>query len=284
VRLCGDRRPRLQAVAWPTALMLMLSACAFSGVSPATPTRTLTSSTGSPATPVLPSTAASTPDATPGPDPTRAAGAPLPDCRYDDVPVDSDPAQDWATLVVDTIYRLPKRYAPDDLVSTSKAGLNGGYKVSRAILGDLRDMAAAAQDADAGFAVQSAYRSYQDQVTTFAGWVAQSNEQAARKVSARPGHSEHQLGTALDLRSADDATPPWSLDDFAATRAGGWLQAHAWEYGFVMSYPRGMADETCYSYEPWHYRYVGREIAAAIHESGETPRRYLWETYGPGAH
>ena len=149
-------------------------------------------------------------------------------------------------------------------------------------MGDLRKMAAAARDAGAAIAVQSAYRSYQGQVTTFAGWVAQSNEEQARKVSARPGHSEHQLGTALDLRSADDTTPPWSLDDFATTPAGAWLHDHAWEYGFVMSYPRGEADETCYAYEPWHYRYVGREVAAAIHDSGETPRRYLWETYGAG--
>ena len=123
---------------------------------------------------------------------------PLPACRYDDVLVSGVPARDWATLVVDTIYRLPKRYAPDDLVSTSKAGLDAGYKVSRVVLGDLRKMATAARDAGTAFAVQSAYRSYQGQATTFAGWVAQSNERQARKVSARPGHSEHQLGTALD--------------------------------------------------------------------------------------
>ena len=102
-------------------------------------------------------------------------------------------------------------------------------------------------------------------------------------MSARPGHSEHQLGTALDFRSADDPTPPWQLDDFADTAAGGWLHDHAWEYGFVLSYPKGASAETCYAYEPWHYRYVGRDIAAAIHASGQTPRRYLWETYGPGA-
>jgi D-alanyl-D-alanine carboxypeptidase len=261
--------------------MLVLSACVFSGGPP--PKATETPSSGSLASTAPSSLGAGAPNGSPGGDPTRLAGVALPACRYDDVPVDGDPARDWATLVVDTIYRLPKRYAPDDLVSTSKAGLDGGYKVSRVVIGDLRKMATAAQNAGAAIAVQSAYRSYQDQVTTYAGWVARSNEQSARKVSARPGHSEHQLGTALDLRSANDATAPWSLDDFATTTAGAWLQEHAWEYGFVMSYPRGKADETCYSYEPWHYRYVGREVAAAIHDSGETPRRYLWETYGPGA-
>jgi zinc D-Ala-D-Ala carboxypeptidase len=270
----GASRPRAGIVALPAAALLALSGCVFSGGPPpkATPTP---SSSSSQAAPSL--------GGSPGADPTRGAAVPLPACRYDDVPVAGVPARDWATLVVDTIYRLPKRYAPDDLVSTSKAGLNGGYKVSRVIMGDLRKMAAAARDAGAAIAVQSAYRSYQGQVTTFAGWVAQSNEEQARKVSARPGHSEHQLGTALDFRSADDTTPPWSLDDFATTPAGAWLHDHAWEYGFVMSYPRGEAEETCYAYEPWHYRYVGREVAAAIRASGETPRRYLWETYGPGA-
>jgi zinc D-Ala-D-Ala carboxypeptidase len=207
---------------------------------------------------------------------------PLPPCRYDDVPVEGDPARNWATIVVDTIYRLPRRYAPDDLRGTGKAGLNGGYQVAGVVLDDLREMASAARDAGKAFAVQSAYRSYQYQVTTYQGWVARSSEEEARKVSARPGHSEHQLGTALDLRSADDATPPWELDDFATTPAGKWLRDHAWRYGFVMSYPKGAADETCYAYEPWHYRYVGRDVAAAIHASGQSPRRYLWEAYGPG--
>lgn len=210
---------------------------------------------------------------------TETPPRPLPDCRYDDVPVRGDPAVDWATLIVDTIYRIPRRYAPDDLVSTNRVGLNGGFQVSRVMLDDLERMADAARDAGAGLAVQSAYRSFQYQVTTFEGWVARSSEAEARRVSARPGHSEHQLGTALDFRSANDTTPPWELDDFAETRAGGWLRDHAWEYGFVMSYPKGAADESCYSYEPWHYRYVGRVVAAAIEASGLTPRRFLWEAY-----
>jgi D-alanyl-D-alanine carboxypeptidase len=190
-----------------------------------------------------------------------------------------DPATDWATLVLDTVYTLPEDFVPEHLVSTRRAGLDGGFQVSRAVIDDLAAMASAAAADDAALAVQSAYRSYAYQVRTFQGWVDQSSEAEARKVSARPGHSEHQLGTSLDLRSADDATPPWESADWATTRAGAWLERHAWEYGFVMSYPKGKRGQTCYSYEPWHYRYVGRDVAAAIHESGTTPRRYLWEAY-----
>ncbi|MCY7419924.1 MAG: M15 family metallopeptidase [Chloroflexi bacterium] len=256
------------------AATVTLTGCAFSGGPPSA--SVIPSPSISPSVPV-PSSIGITP--TPVSSPHVVAL--LPDCRYDDVAVTVDPAEDWATVVVDTIYRLPRRYAPDDLVGTSRAGLNSGFQVSRLVIDDLRDMAAAAVADDAGLAIQSAFRSYQYQVTTYAGWVARSSETEARKVSARPGHSEHQLGTAIDFRSADDATPPWELDDFADTVAGGWLHDHAWEYGFVLSYPKGASDETCYSYEPWHYRYVGKDVAAAIHASGETPRRYLWDTYEP---
>jgi D-alanyl-D-alanine carboxypeptidase len=54
------------------------------------------------------------------------------------------------------------------------------------------------------------------------------------------------------------------------------MAANAWRYGFVMSYPRGREDVTCYLYEPWHYRYFGRALAARIHASGLTPREFLW--------
>ena len=54
------------------------------------------------------------------------------------------------------------------------------------------------------------------------------------------------------------------------------MKAHAWEYGWVMSYPKGKSDVSCYDYEPWHYRYYGRALAAKIHDSGKVPREYLW--------
>ena len=249
-----------------------MGGCAFGGASG--PTLTTPVASGS-----------SAPEASGPPTPTAtsevavASQRPLPECEYLDDPVLGDPATDWATLVLDTVFTLPGDFEPERLVGTRKAGLNGGFDVSRVMLDDLTAMADAAKADDAALAVQSAYRSYDYQVRTYQGWVDQSSEEEARKVSARPGHSEHQLGTALDFRSADDPTAPWSFDDWVTTAAGAWLDEHAWEYGFVMSYPKGKRGQTCYSYEPWHYRYVGRDVAAAVHESGRTPRRYLWETY-----
>lgn len=202
---------------------------------------------------------------------------PLPACRYADKPARGDAGDDWATMVLDTTYRLPSDYAPAHLVSTAGAGLNGGYQVSAVMLDDLRALHDAAADAGAAIAIQSAYRSYAYQVATFNHWVEVSGEAAALKASARPGHSEHQLGTAVDVRSADSTVPPWNVDDWALTPAGDWMRENAWTFGFVMSYPKGKASETCYAYEPWHYRYVGRDLARRIHDSGETPRRFLWD-------
>jgi D-alanyl-D-alanine carboxypeptidase len=62
---------------------------------------------------------------------------------------------------------------------------------------------------------------------------------------------------------------------FGDSPTGRWLLANSWRYGFVVSYPEGQTDRSCYSYEPWHLRYFGRELARSIHESGLTPREYL---------
>jgi D-alanyl-D-alanine carboxypeptidase len=93
--------------------------------------------------------------------------------------------------------------------------------------------------------------------------------------SARAGHSEHQLGTALDFRSAR-GPDPWDLEDWGATPEGRWLAENAHRFGFVMSYPAGQESVTCYIYEPWHYRYVGREVAQEVMASGLTLREWLW--------
>jgi D-alanyl-D-alanine carboxypeptidase len=181
--------------------------------------------------------------------------------------------------VLDTIYRLPSDFVPKHLVDTTQAGMNGGLEVISALLDDLRAMHEASIAAGAEIAVRWAYRSYGEQAGAFAYWVRTSGRQEALRLSARPGHSEHQLGTAVDFRSADSDLPPWDYDDWGTTEPGAWMGKNAWRYGFVLSYPRGEQSDTCYGYEPWHYRYVGRAIAKDVHQSGETLRRYLWEHY-----
>jgi D-alanyl-D-alanine carboxypeptidase len=220
------------------------------------------------------STGESAPPASPA---SLPAGEPLPECAYKDLPATGDPDKDWSTMVLDTIYRLPADFAPRKLVSTSKAGMQAGYEVIPAVVDDLRAMHEASAAARAEIAVRWAYRSYGEQQGAFAYWVRQSGRQAALHRSARPGHSEHQLGTAIDFRSADSLKAPWDYPDWADTPAGAWMLDNAWRHGFVLSYPKGKEDFTCYGYESWHYRYVGRDFAQRIHDSGLTPREFLWD-------
>ena len=204
------------------------------------------------------------------------AQTPLPACRYDDIATSHTNYDDWQTTLLDTIYEVSDAYAPPDLVSAGEAGLSESYKVRALVVDDLKALVAAAEAAGVPLELQSAYRSYAYQTRTFEYWVSQEGEDAALTSSARAGHSEHQLGTALDFRSVGGPAP-WDMDDWALTPAGAWLAENAWRYGFVMSYPKGKSALTCYVYEPWHYRYGGRDVAQAVRESGLTLREWLWE-------
>ena len=104
---------------------------------------------------------------------------------------------------------------------------------------------------------------------------AEAERQAAQWV-ARPGQSEHNLGLAADIVSADWYTNHNDLTaDFAQTPAYAWLTAHCADYGFILRYPRGKEAVTGVTWEPWHYRYVGREAARAITDGGLTLEEYL---------
>jgi zinc D-Ala-D-Ala carboxypeptidase len=206
----------------------------------------------------------------------RAMG-PLPACRYDDILTTPRGYGDWSITLVDTILRVTKTYVPPDLVPVSEAGLGGKDAVRLIMIDDLRALAQAAAAASAPLGVQSAYRSYAEQKIVFDGWVARLGYSRALQVSARPGHSEHQLGVAVDFKTRGSTSP--FVGDWGTTAAGKWLKANAWQYGFVNSYPKGDIALTCYDYEPWHYRYVGRELAAQINASGLTPRQYLWANF-----
>lgn len=187
-------------------------------------------------------------------------------------PVPSDPA----FTILDRSYGLPAAYVPPDLTMASAAGLTGepGTKlVSSRLVDDLAALRDAWDAAGLQLVLESAYRSYGDQAATFNAWAAQLGHAGALLRSARPGHSEHQLGTALDFTS-----PGWSgrFGDWAAeSDEGAWLAEHGWAYGFVMSYPAGSQAETCFGYEPWHYRWIGREAAAEQRAGGGSLREYL---------
>lgn len=207
---------------------------------------------------------------------------PPPDCRPGaDGPevVDIDPDDGWATAIIDPGRRLPEDYTPSDLVDATEAGFASTDQVRAIIVDDLAALRAAAEANGSPIVMISGYRSFSYQQTLFDRQVIQVGEEEAALRTARPGHSEHQLGTVIDVLDpgVGDLTPA-----FAETPAGQWLAANAHEYGFVVSYPDGARDTSCYEFEPWHLRYVGRERAAEIHESGLTPREWMWADRATG--
>jgi D-alanyl-D-alanine carboxypeptidase len=211
-----------------------------------------------------------------GAPPPVAAVGPLPDCRFDDILTFPRDYDSGPITLVDHLLTLGKDYVPPDLVPASRAGIAGGGSVRRIALRDLRALANAAAANGTPLSNISSYRSYRQQRILFNGYVDAYGYDEATTFSARPGHSEHQLGLTFDFTAPGDTglTSNWE-----ETSTGAWMARNAWKYGWIMSFPKGKTDVTCFTYEPWHYRYVGRDVAAEIHESGLTTREYLWEHY-----
>ena len=174
---------------------------------------------------------------------------------------------------LDKLHRLEEDCAPEGLVAISEAYAHGLQEVIEPALPDLLRLLEAAAAEGHRIAVVSSYRSFETQRNTFQYHVDTLGQEEASRVSARAGHSEHQLGTTVDFSSA--AVAYELVEAFGATPEGRWLADHAHEHGFVLSYPQGMEEVTGYVYEPWHFRWVGREIAAEVRASGLTLGQFL---------
>ncbi|WP_377887576.1 cell wall-binding repeat-containing protein [Alkalihalobacillus sp. R86527] len=120
---------------------------------------------------------------------------------------------------------------------------------------------------------QSGYRSYERQKRIYEGHVEEHGEEYANRVSAKPGHSEHQTGLAMDVTSPDVNYE--LVEEFAFTDEGAWIEKHAHEYGFIIRYPEGEEHVTGYKYEPWHLRYVGKDAATYMKSTNRVLEEYL---------
>jgi D-alanyl-D-alanine carboxypeptidase len=178
-------------------------------------------------------------------------------------------------VLVDRTHTLPPDYVPDDLVSLLENGVPtlGDHEMllRREAAGHLRDLMSAAAADGEELVVASAFRSYADQQISY-GRLKSIYGAGADAMSATPGHSQHQLGTAVDFTNA--AAAYQVKRRFGYTSASTWLAEHAGEHGFVLAYPPG-GDESGYGWEPWHYRYVGVETAEQLERSGLSLQRFL---------
>jgi len=158
-------------------------------------------------------------------------------------------------LVVNKTYSIPASYNPGNLTPECTTAF---YR-----------MVDAAAAEGINLYVLSGFRSYETQAGLYNRYSEADGQDAADRYSARPGHSEHQTGLAIDVNSV--------LNSFKDTPEGRWLAAHCCQYGFIIRYAEGKEPQTGYIYEPWHVRYLGDvRLATAITESGLS----LEEFYG----
>ncbi len=165
---------------------------------------------------------------------------------------------------------LPNGYVPNDLSNLKSIGYPSLF-ISQSTFSSLSELIKDSQDQGLNIKILSTYRSFQTQEVLFNSYAKQYTEEVANTFSAKPGYSEHQLGTTIDFGTGRNTD---FTDQFASEPEGIWLQANAYKYGFVLSYPKEKVNETGYKYEPWHFRYVGKEIATVCSENQWTLKEY----------
>lgn len=213
---------------------------------------------------------------TTGPTTTTVALREPPPCEIPDEsrPTVYDRTDDWYRTLVDPIYAVPEQYEPPDLVPASQANYSAEFQLRALVAEDLNRLRnAVLAEGLPEVALLAGYRSIPEQQLLFDARVAELGFEAAAEGTARAGHSEHHLGTTVDFRPIGATDVDQSFGD---TPTGQWLNDNSWRFGFVLSYPEGAEDVTCYKYEPWHFRYVGPDLASRVQESGLTLREYLW--------
>lgn len=179
--------------------------------------------------------------------------------KYPDVIYTTKRDGDDLLVLVNKEYKLSSTYAPKDLVKASNSSIRRGenYYLRNILISDLTNMINDAKSQGIDLSIVSGYRSYQTQVNTYNRWLGKNNNDVeyVDTFSARPGHSQHQLGTAIDFSSSEIGDKLG--DSFTNTKASKWLIDNSYKYGFVISFPKGYESITGYKFESWHYRYIG---------------------------
>ncbi|MEK4487459.1 M15 family metallopeptidase [Psychrobacillus sp. FSL H8-0484] len=162
-------------------------------------------------------------------------------------------------LIASKKYPLPSTYAPGENKEAREA---------------FERMAAEAALSGYELVAFSSYRSFDYQIQLYERYVNNDGQEEADRYSARPGYSEHQTGLAFDI-GEKLFEEHFARVSFGETEAGKWVAANAHKYGFVMRYPNGKEKITGYMYEPWHFRYIGEDLAPKVYEAGITLEEYF---------
>ena len=210
-------------------------------------------------------------EAPPAPEPEDAAGAGMPASKTPGFPE----AEDWQLLLVNPWNEMPEDY------EVNLRALADGNKVDEKAFDDLAAMLEACRDAGLRPKICSSYRTMSKQTYLYnnkiarlqkAGYSKKAALAEAGRWVARPGTSEHQLGLAVDIVSSSYQSLTKKQEKTAEQK---WLMEHCWEYGFILRYPNDKSEITGIGYEPWHYRYVGKDVALDIRDSGLCMEEYI---------
>ena len=192
-----------------------------------------------------------------------------------DIPASPGEESDWQLTLVNPWNALPEGF------TVELKELSNGHAVDERCYPDLQDMLDACREAGLSPLICSSYRSYEKQKSLYQnkidrlktqGYSAKEAQEEAGKAVAAPGTSEHQLGLAVDIVDVSNQNLDSSQEQTAVQK---WLMKHSWASGFILRYPNDKSELTGIIYEPWHYRYVGKEAAAEIQALGVCLEEYL---------
>lgn len=174
-------------------------------------------------------------------------------------------------ILVNKYNYLKENYFPNDLVDVDKYS-NGNIALNKIARDAFYEMAEAIQKEGMHIRIISGYRSFAYQERLYNNYLKSDSQEEVDLYSAKPGYSEHHTGLAIDI---DNGVIDYNR--FHVTKEYDWMQKNAHKYGYILRYPLGKEKITGYKYEPWHYRYVGKDIARYIHDNDITFEEYYYE-------
>ena len=172
-------------------------------------------------------------------------------------------------MLVNRFYKLNEHQTFDDLVPLTIHVAYEGNRLREVAAIAFEDLHSSAKDDGFNLAANGTYRSYADQAASYERSRRNIGTRRTDEIIARAGHSEHQSGLSIDIHILNRTT-----DNFDTTLEFQWLRDNAHKFGFILRYPLEYEHITGFNYEPWHYRYVGKEVATYIYENDITFDEY----------
>lgn len=175
-----------------------------------------------------------------------------------------------SSAIVNKTYYLAPDFEPTDLTELSIYYAATGRMLSKTGADALAEWCNAGRNVGVTFYATSAYRTYESQESIYNSYVQAWGQEEADSLSARPGHSEHQTGLVVDIAATNED----NVSEFKDTLAYRWCSKNSADYGWILRYPEGKEIITGYQFESWHYRYIGKDLALKLQESGLTYDEY----------